>query len=1197
MQAQNTFNEGMVLDNHPLMTPNTVLTDALNATLVTMNGNEMVLQNDMGNARVENAKLPPGYVPIGMKEYGGIIYIACYNPLTNKGQIGCFPSPQRQKTATQISKITPTFEFPDVTQISGNDYNINSTLIKCEIFPNETIIRSGDKFSVGLPLDKIFGYNAAAYVSNYNNIVNGLVATPMNRMYTFGIATLDNNGQLRDITSQLKRYDQNGAQIQFTNIDSDLYKFNSGYWQNEVTAQTEDGIVSSELMTQTNIQSKLNTYNSKLFGRLFLYAKHNIIDNVDISVVGYKRLEGNLENEEQSIKNPIYKGKDNNNKDILISTDMILLIYANYKYNCPDGSSALNNQNLAIPQEGYKYYFDRDSINTIQGLKLNLTIGSSPAKSSLLQFNIPNSDWKNYTTGYGYPIYDPVTNLYSFSQLYTIPINISTENHKINWELTPVMNFYNNNRMCTGYLPSKKVVGELDADNLNSGTMKLNTWNYYVSDSRVHLRWGYESYPRTNDIISDVKFEFTDISQNTGNTPRWTYVTKNRLSYNGTFSESFDINNFISDKPSKNVFAPNKIFEVKISYKYNNSDRADYRWLVLTGLYNTSYWGTEEYPSIQDYGDFLKCYYILNGKYYIFNYGRNELNLNIVTQEGHSVVTQEGHNVGGMQYVENKYGTWREVTKDNIEGKQRIPESYFNISVTASLKSVNSTSIILGNTGNYISSTLEGAPKHINESYKVTGNIVSTVTLNNDDTHALNISKWIPNITNSTVTHDANISYVGEVPEENKLKIAPKVTIKKDKNIITTIYKDSVFNTLLGGSTGKCNMKVLSSLSTLGELNTIGSGNGMLEHSYAVHTELDTRGKCDFKVDIWPILSSQSYSKLEELIVAQWGNNSTEHGNALINYSGRIYSNRGDRYVNVNSSFKEQFDKLPKNYNIIVLTSLARNYIGEITGSNANTSVTTLKQSGSMQYDTNDNRDTQEYPGNILVLIRSITGEFTLVDYCRWTPNDNINEVWKQFITDNISKYNYYNPENTQNLYSIMDNYYYNNKYDVYADCTIEVFATEEDLKNYTSILNSYAARANGNLLAVNIDLTNIKAKNFVCTIPSSKHLIAELQDNNAIAYIGQNSNKEPIILQQDNNGNPIKENLVYYYDNNELKIQNQLKIQDNKLYTYNVGTKLGIYPQVGWSTKSGHSHLTATLGGISLIDLAKGTFNHIGSL
>ena len=134
-------------------------------------------------------------------------------------------------------------------------------------------------------------------------------------------------------------------------------------------------------MDQTNIQSKLNTYNSKLFGRLFLYAKHNIIDNVDISVVGYKRLEGISENKEQSIKNQIYKGEDSN-KDILISNDMILLIYANYKYNCPDGSFALNNQNLAIPQEGYKYYFDKDSINTIQGLKLNLTVGSNQTKSS-----------------------------------------------------------------------------------------------------------------------------------------------------------------------------------------------------------------------------------------------------------------------------------------------------------------------------------------------------------------------------------------------------------------------------------------------------------------------------------------------------------------------------------------------------------------------------------------------------------------------------------------------------------------------------------------------------------------------------------------------------------------------------------------------------------------------------------------------
>jgi hypothetical protein len=63
---------------------NDTLSDALNATFVTMNGNEVVLQNDMGNRRVDNAFLPSGYEPVGIKEYGGIIYVAAYNPITNR---------------------------------------------------------------------------------------------------------------------------------------------------------------------------------------------------------------------------------------------------------------------------------------------------------------------------------------------------------------------------------------------------------------------------------------------------------------------------------------------------------------------------------------------------------------------------------------------------------------------------------------------------------------------------------------------------------------------------------------------------------------------------------------------------------------------------------------------------------------------------------------------------------------------------------------------------------------------------------------------------------------------------------------------------------------------------------------------------------------------------------------------------------
>lgn len=1229
MQAQNTFNEGMVLDNHPLMTPNTVLTDALNATLVTMNGNEMVLQNDMGNAKVENAKLPPGYIPIGMKEYGGIIYIACYNPLTNKGQIGCFPSPQRQKTATQISEVTPTFKFPDVTYIKEENgeewYKINSLLTKCEIFPKGTIIRSGDKFSVGLPIASMFGTDnidstGEHYISNYDNVENGLVKTPMNRMYTFGVATLDNNGQLRDITNQLRRYKE-GQQVQFSNIDSDLYKFNCGYWQNEMSTKDKDGLVSSELMDQTSIQSKLNTYNSKLFGRLFLYAKYNAIDNVDVSIVGYKKSE--ITN---NINNPIYSNpeQDDGNNIIKIDSPIVLFIYANYKYNCPDGSAFLNDKNLTEPQEGYRYYFDKyekDSI--IRGLLLALKINGNVTQQ-ILEFNIPNLEdtkyYKYYTTGYGYPVYDPITNLYSFSQLFTLPIK-SSSNQIIEWSATPIMQFFDNGKLINGgLLPDKGVNGSLDTGNINSGVMKLNTWNYYISGDRINLRWGYESYPRDNDVINDITFRFYDIATNEivfnnngtvnvdSSTPRWTYITKNRFSYNGTFSENFDINNFISNKASVNIFAPNKLFYVRISYTYNTIIREDYRWMLITGLYNPSYWGTEEYSSIQDYNDFLKCYYISNdGKYYIFNYGRTELDLNIVTQEGHSVVTQEGHHIGGIQYIENEYGTWKEVTKDNeevikdiIENKQRIPEEYYNMKVTASLQSNNTLVTNYVSSGKFISSNINNVPNSVNEIYKTSGSLISTISLNNNVPHALNISKWVPTITGVETKHTSNIEYEGDIKDSQKLQLELNgVKTTTNNNSIVTTYTDTILKTIFGGAPGECSMRVLSSLSTLPELVSIApESSKILQHFYAIHTFINSDGKCDFKVHIWPVLSETQYYELDGLTVVQWGNNESHHsGQGLINYGGRIFTNHGDRYLDVNSSFKEQFAKLPKNYNIIVLGSLP-DLGGDDKHETNNTSIVKLQQDGSMQYEVNDWDRGEEFPGNIFVLIRDITGEFTLVNYIDYniTRKDigAIKPAWKNFMDRNIKDYNYYNPEQSQKLYSIISNQYYSKDYKVFINYNIKASISSQIFKkDYLSVLENFQ---NSQVMTLNIDaendttLNNIAAENIICTIPSAKHFIGDIANNTSIAYIGTEA-----IFQQDSEGNPLKEGAVYKYVSGKgLVKNNQLKIQDNMLYTCNVGTKLHTYPQYGWSSKDSSSHCTATLGGISMITLKNGSSYNI---
>lgn len=81
------------MDLNPLSTPNNVLTDCINGTFITYNGNEFSLQNDQGNYKLEYCRLTPNYIPVGIKEYGDILYIVSQNPLDNSVEIGSYPSP------------------------------------------------------------------------------------------------------------------------------------------------------------------------------------------------------------------------------------------------------------------------------------------------------------------------------------------------------------------------------------------------------------------------------------------------------------------------------------------------------------------------------------------------------------------------------------------------------------------------------------------------------------------------------------------------------------------------------------------------------------------------------------------------------------------------------------------------------------------------------------------------------------------------------------------------------------------------------------------------------------------------------------------------------------------------------------------------------------------------------------------------
>ena len=246
----NSFAEGLVSDLNELNTPNKVMTDALNATLITFNGNEFSLQNDMGNAKVGTAYLPQGYVPVGMKEHGGIIYVASHNPETGRGQIGCFPSPQElwSDEDDEIAKIEINFTklLESITPESTNSHTylqVNNEFYRENIFLDSNtkeprIFHPGDKFIITC--------------ENLNDIKELL----SNGVLTLKLASVGTDGVLNYIdNSKLNIYD-NGTFI-----------------------HTEGTEVKELLKTNKCVQVFPGTSS----GKLMLIVEYNVYDTFDLS--------------------------------------------------------------------------------------------------------------------------------------------------------------------------------------------------------------------------------------------------------------------------------------------------------------------------------------------------------------------------------------------------------------------------------------------------------------------------------------------------------------------------------------------------------------------------------------------------------------------------------------------------------------------------------------------------------------------------------------------------------------------------------------------------------------------------------------------------------------------------------------------------------------------------------------------------
>lgn len=121
-EQSNTFTEGLIQDLNPINTPETVLTDNLNGTIITYDGNEYSLQNDRGNYALKYCRLKPNYIPVGVKEYADTLYIVSHNPLDGSTEIGSYPSPLEVTSSDD----------------DGDSVNIASLVQQSDKYPNFT---------------------------------------------------------------------------------------------------------------------------------------------------------------------------------------------------------------------------------------------------------------------------------------------------------------------------------------------------------------------------------------------------------------------------------------------------------------------------------------------------------------------------------------------------------------------------------------------------------------------------------------------------------------------------------------------------------------------------------------------------------------------------------------------------------------------------------------------------------------------------------------------------------------------------------------------------------------------------------------------------------------------------------------------------------------------------------------------------
>lgn len=302
MTAKNTFGDGLVMDFAPDNTQATCLTHALNATLLTMNGNELSLQNDMGNGRVETAYLPEGYIPVGTCEFGDIIYIASYNPLTNKSQIGCFPSPERNISSKELSSAEHRI---DNSAFQDSNGKITNTSVKQVLIDNN--LNPGDKYIIYVSQTDMLEKNYT-YLSDLGNTDHIHGGFP--KIVKLHIVSIEDSGKITYLDSSVRWYDKIKHTSSEINTSQSITKENIGERSNLDfyinIAQDTQGSNQPDIDSYRNLLSSgYSIFQSKVSGKLAILAELETITGFECTYNVYKTgtetVNGEVKNDKEKI--------------------------------------------------------------------------------------------------------------------------------------------------------------------------------------------------------------------------------------------------------------------------------------------------------------------------------------------------------------------------------------------------------------------------------------------------------------------------------------------------------------------------------------------------------------------------------------------------------------------------------------------------------------------------------------------------------------------------------------------------------------------------------------------------------------------------------------------------------------------------------------------------------------------------------